>query len=167
MIFYCHGSELFTIYGRWCVSGLITQVVEMLYSIPGALGLSSGQASYFSHPVTLGTQQGTMTEYCSEFNLYFSVTLWNWRMNFYKAGEYAMVQNCSIEPWYSILRVPGSSSIQAADFFHPVTQVAPNGGPWLNIDQSLYLFLCNSVKFEDDFKYSRGQNCSLFWGDDV
>jgi hypothetical protein len=37
--------------------------------------MSSGKNEHFSHPVTLGAQRGTVTDYSSEFNLHFSVTL--------------------------------------------------------------------------------------------
>jgi hypothetical protein len=84
----------------------------------------------FSYPVIFGAQRGTVTEYSSEFNLYFSVFLWNSRMNFNIEGENDTVQNCSLfssrvakstEPRCGIPRVAGSISSQAAHFSHPVT----------------------------------------------
>jgi hypothetical protein len=70
------------------------------------------------------------SEYSSELNLHFSVTLWNSRRNFNKAGEYVTVKNFSLirekmckrqdssvgRAWNSIPRVPGLSPNQTAHF---------------------------------------------------
>jgi hypothetical protein len=108
--------------GYWCASGRIAQLVELKNSIPRVRS-----DCQFSHPVTFGTQRGTMTEYSS-------VTLRNLGQNFnivenmswFRTVHYLWEKMCK-RPYSSVGRAaeqysdPGWSRCQAAHFTHPVT----------------------------------------------